>query len=149
MSPIINPTGEYSFITERLAIGGLRAYGLGTELSRNFDFAVNVAEEIAKQMTTKPSSYVASEHCGFDDTHKLAPELPKIESAVRLVQKHRAWGQRVLVTCAQGRNRSALVVAETLIREGADPAYVIRTIRERRANSLANTTFVEWLMRKR
>ncbi len=149
MSPIINPTGEYSFITERLAIGGVRAYGLGTELARNFDFAVNVAEEIEKAMLTKPSHHIASMHCGFDDTHKLAPELPKIERAVQLVQMHRAFGRRVLVTCAQGRNRSALVVAETLIREGASPEFVVRTIRERRANSLANTTFVEWLMRKR
>ncbi len=147
MSPIINPTGKYSFITERLAIGGFYAYG--EDLEKHFDFAINVAVELQQTLPGAPSNKIPSMHCGFDDTHKLAPELPQIERAVRRVQMHRAFGKRVLVTCAQGRNRSGVVVAETLIREGSDPEFVVRTIRERRANALTNSTFVEWLMRKR
>jgi len=144
---IINPTGKYSFITERLAIGSLMAYG--EDLSRHFHFAINVAEEIQRVYPGAPTTDILSMHCGFDDTHKLVPELPKVERAVGVVLEHRSRGKTVLVTCAQGRNRSALVVAEALIREGSDPEFVIRTIRERRANALTNGTFVDWLMRPR
>lgn len=147
MSPILNPTGKYSFITERLAIGGVVAYG--EDLSGRFHFAINVAEELERACPGVPTTDILSMHCGFDDTHKIGPELAKIERAVGHVLAHRNRGETVLVTCAQGRNRSALVVAETLIRGGADPEFVVRTIRERRANALTNTTFVAWLMRKR
>lgn len=94
-------------------------------------------------------------HCGFDDTLHISSEIPKILRAVALVQMYRAHAhgnpltRSVLVTCAQGRNRSGVVVAEVLIQEGAEVEYVIKTMRERRKDALTNTAFVEWLRRKR
>lgn len=61
----------------------------------------------------------------------------------------RRWhaGRTVLVTCAQGRNRSGLISALALIRSGRllAPAAV-RLIQGRRAFALTNPRFVEALL---
>lgn len=146
MHRTVTPTGPYSFITNRLAIGGVAtgAFIAGLE---PFDTVLNVAYEWVEVIKQKHS---LAHHIGFDDTRNIEPELPKIERAVEFVRARRKEGQTVLVTCSQGRNRSGVVVAETLIREGYHSAQsVIDTIRERRANALTNPAFVAWLLRPR
>jgi len=69
------------------------------------------------------------------------------------VREARLRGESVLVNCAQGRNRSALVVAEYLCQETSidvvNPGRsVVAQIQARRPNSLTNTAFVRWLNRK-
>ena len=61
--------------------------------------------------------------------------------------KARASG-RVLVHCVQGLNRSGLVVAAALVRDGADVVDAVRTLRKRRGNdALSNTNFQRRLVR--
>lgn len=63
---------------------------------------------------------------------------------------HRQWkkGNRVLIRCQAGLNRSGLVMALVLIREGYSPAEAIHLIRTERGNAaLCNRTFEEWLLR--
>lgn len=62
---------------------------------------------------------------------------------------HRQWkaGKRVLVRCQAGLNRSGLVMALVLIREGYTPAEAIHLIRSQRGQAaLCNSTFEKWLL---
>ena len=55
---------------------------------------------------------------------------------------------KVLVHCVQGLNRSGLVVAAALVRDGADVIDAVRTLRARRGNdALSNTNFQRRLVR--
>lgn len=52
-----------------------------------------------------------------------------------------------LVHCQAGLNRSGLVAATALIREGLDPQDAIDLLREKRSPAvLCNTAFVDWLL---
>lgn len=62
---------------------------------------------------------------------------------------HSAWkrGKRVLIRCQAGWNRSGLVTALVLMKEGYSPRRAIRMLRERRSRwSLCNATFEHWLL---
>ena len=62
---------------------------------------------------------------------------------------HRDWkaGKRVLIRCQAGWNRSGLVMALTLIKEGYEPQAAIDLIRERRVpEALSNRVFENWLL---
>jgi protein-tyrosine phosphatase len=62
---------------------------------------------------------------------------------------HRQWksGNRVLIRCQAGLNRSGLVMALVLIREGYTPAEAIHLIRSQRGQAaLCNSTFERWLL---
>lgn len=145
MSPVLNPIGPYSFVTDRLALGGVLAYG--EDLSR-FDFCLNVAKELEQYGAIRDGNSWA--HCGFDDVLDIDSQLPQIERAVRMVVERRLRGETILITCAQGRNRSGVVLAEALIQTSkATPAEVVRVVQERRANALTNRAFVAWLLRRR
>jgi len=56
-----------------------------------------------------------------------------------------ADGGPVLVHCAAGINRSGLLAAASLIREGHDVEDAIATVRAARAGALNNPEFVEAL----
>ena len=56
-------------------------------------------------------------------------------------------GERVLIRCQAGLNRSGLVTALTMMHAGYEPAEAIRQIRqERSAMALFNNHFVTWLI---
>lgn len=61
---------------------------------------------------------------------------------------HSDWkaGKRVLIRCQAGINRSSLVMALVLIREGFSAKKAIELMRQKRGQAvLANRHFVEWL----
>lgn len=87
----------------------------------------------------------------FDDA--LEPmsfqELAKIQRAADNVARRLRAGQRVLVTCYAGRNRSGLVNALTLLRmTGAPPQMVIDRIRMRRGRNALSNPYFESLIRR-
>lgn len=55
-------------------------------------------------------------------------------------------GQRVLVTCAQGRNRSGLISARAMTLLGWTPKDAVRHIQSVRTYALTNPRFVEALL---
>jgi protein tyrosine phosphatase len=66
-----------------------------------------------------------------------------------VVAAHKDWkkGKRVLVRCQAGINRSGLVMALMLIRDGYEPKDAIHLMREKRGQAvLANKHFEKWLM---
>ncbi len=79
-------------------------------------------------------------------------DVPDEQTLRRLARQVSAWlddGQRVLVRCKAGLNRSGLVVARTLVERGVDPTEAIRLIRRRRhRRALNNRAFVAWLLQE-
>lgn len=68
----------------------------------------------------------------LDDARPTAQEVHIAISAAKTIHELRRRGKRVLVTCAQGVNRSALVAAMALMLEGHSAQSAIHTIREHR-----------------
>jgi hypothetical protein len=66
-----------------------------------------------------------------------------------VVMAHRDWlnGKRVLIRCQAGWNRSGILMALVLIREGYTASEAIDLIREKRSrHALSNSYFVVWLL---
>lgn len=153
------PHGVISPITENISIGGISAYGELHELTK-FGFVLNVAWEltdgyddrsrlIARVEAETLANGVVVRNARLDDNEEVEEQAVEIQRAVGLVNDARASGQRVLVTCAQGRNRSALVIAEHLIQIGGNADEVVERIQTARHRALTNDAFTAWLRRPR
>jgi protein-tyrosine phosphatase len=84
----------------------------------------------------------------LDDAVPSREEIKTAMRAAREVYALRRAGKRVLVTCAQGVNRSALVVALVLMMHGLPAERAIRRIRALRKapiQPLSNQAFVRAL----
>ena len=80
-----------------------------------------------------------------DEPKILTPRQVKILRAIsREVAAYLERGQRVLVTCRAGLNRSGIIVASTLLRTTRmSPTQIIRMVREKRSPmALNNPAFV-------
>lgn len=144
-------------IIERLWQGSFPEPG-GRLRSCGFDVLVLCAEEL--QPPSDLYQGVEVIHAGIDDG-LVTPELERTarRAANRVVKAHRD-GKRILVTCAQGRNRSGLVVGfvlkELAYRTSPDVKVakitkswdVVDYIQRRRPNALTNPYFVELLRRR-
>lgn len=71
-----------------------------------------------------------------------APDIPTLEALADMVNVFRHAGRRVLVHCHAGINRSGLVAAAALVRDGVTPDDAIATVREARSGALNNENFV-------
>lgn len=81
----------------------------------------------------------------FDDAEWL-PDLVKLNELADHVNRFRDQGL-TLVHCSAGLNRSALVIALSLIKRGMTPNDAIELIRNKRgSDALHNTTFTDWLL---
>ena len=85
----------------------------------------------------------------LDDAVPTKNEIKTAMRAAREVYKLRRTGKKVLVTCAQGVNRSALVTALVLMMHGLPADRAIRRIRALRKGApmrpLSNLAFVQAL----
>jgi hypothetical protein len=77
-------------------------------------------------------------------------QVPAQRDLLELVEwAHRRWtrGERVLVRCQAGLNRSGLIAALVLVRAGLEPMDAVSLLRERRSShSLFNKTFLEYVL---
>ncbi|MCZ2111927.1 MAG: dual specificity protein phosphatase family protein [Dehalococcoidia bacterium] len=158
---ILLPHADISPITEFVSIGGMTAYSNHDAL-RKFGLLLNVAWELAdyreeyvlnRTIPPEPSKLKNGQeihHARLDDNDHPEEQAQEIERAVKLVTEARSAGHRVLVTCAAGRNRSGIVIAEHLIQTGWGSAEkTIATIQAARHKALTNDAFVAWLRRSR
>ena len=73
-------------------------------------------------------------------------DLERLRDAVEFAHARWKAGDRVLVRCQAGLNRSGLVTALVLIKEGHDPKAAIDLLRTKRdRDALCNADFAEWL----
>ena len=84
---------------------------------------------------------------GFGDGYMSGVNIDRI---IRLAHwAHQRWseGQRVLIRCQAGMNRSGLITALVLMIEGLDAKQAIQLIRKQRSEvCLFNSNFVDWLV---
>jgi hypothetical protein len=84
---------------------------------------------------------------GVPDAKISDIELSRLRQAVEFGYDRWKSGDRVLVRCQAGLNRSGLVTALILIKDGLAPEDAISAIRTNRGeDALFNTSFVDWLM---
>jgi protein-tyrosine phosphatase len=84
---------------------------------------------------------------GFMDGILSATDVARVVNLAK--DTHEAWlrGERVLVRCQAGMNRSGLVVALTLMLMGLSPSNAVSLIRARRGGAcLCNEHFVRFLV---
>lgn len=86
--------------------------------------------------------------CPFEDEEDgLTPEvLARIDAVAEEVAAMLGQGKKVAVTCAMGRNRSALVAARVLMKRGWTAKRAFDQIRTLRPTALRNEAFVRHLL---
>jgi protein-tyrosine phosphatase len=83
-------------------------------------------------------------HVPLHDAEMDQPDL--VRDVARQVAMLHTEGRNVLVHCAQGWNRSGVIVARALMFEGWPVADAIRVVRQARGSyALSNPHFVVWL----
>ena len=83
---------------------------------------------------------------GFYDSDMRDFDPSDLQAIVRMAHAEWKRGQRVLIRCQAGMNRSGLIMALVLIREGYTAEDAINLIREKRSkHALFNGRFEKWL----
>ncbi|MDH6410403.1 hypothetical protein M2113_001389 [Aurantimicrobium minutum] len=121
----------------------VNAANRGVEISgKDFDFVATM------YASANPVDWFVQEmRFGFYDHDMSDFDTEDLKDIVRIA--HRKWksGNRVLIRCQAGLNRSGLVMALVLIREGYYAHEAIHLIRSQRGSAaLCNSTFEEWLL---
>jgi len=84
---------------------------------------------------------------GVPDASITDIDLDRLRQAVDFGSDRWKQGDRVLVRCQAGLNRSGLVLALILIKDGLKPAEAIARIRDNRGeDALFNRDFHNWLL---
>ena len=84
---------------------------------------------------------------GVPDASITDIDLDRLRQAVEFGYDRWKQGDRVLVRCQAGLNRSGLVLALILIKDGLKPAEAIARIRDNRGeDALFNRDFHNWLL---
>ena len=111
----------------------------------NFDVIVFCAEEFQPKAKLFPGVEVV--RCGIDDDVITWREMKLVILTAAYIHAVRGDRERTLVTCWQGRNRSALVAALAMIIGTYTPRQAIATVRERRKipHVLSNPSFTQFL----
>lgn len=144
------PTSLYSEIIENLFMGGtddndvihLPANPYARRDDLPFDSIVTM------YAWARPADWKVQEYrYGIPDARISDMDLSRLRQAVNWGFKQWKKGDRVLVRCQAGLNRSGLVTALILMKSGMKPEDAIRTIRTNRADiALFNEHYVRWLM---
>jgi protein-tyrosine phosphatase len=86
---------------------------------------------------------------GVPDASITEIDLDRLRQAVDFGYDRWKQGDRVLVRCQAGLNRSGLVLALILIKDGLKPAEAIARIRDNRGeDALFNQDFHKWLLKE-
>jgi len=121
----------------------------------------DVFDQLAKPMITKkdfdlvitayasanPVDWFVKElRFGFYDSDMQDFDPNELKPIVRMAHEDWKRGQRVLIRCQAGMNRSGLIMALVLIREGYTADEAINLIRTKRSkHALFNGRFEKWL----
>ena len=84
---------------------------------------------------------------GVWDSNMKDFDVEELFDIVRVAHSDWKKGKKVLIRCQAGWNRSGLVMALVLIREGMEAQKAINLIRAKRSpHALCNSTFATWLL---
>lgn len=150
------PTQTWNEILPGLTLGGTDSHDDMANLSSDSDaFGMPEATITKDKFDTvvtlyawaKPADWFVKEvRLGILDGD--LSDFDWVEMRNLVLTAHTDWksGKRVLIRCQAGINRSSLVMALVLIREGFSAKKAIELMRTKRGQAvLANRHFVEWL----
>lgn len=125
--------------------GGLWTGGCvdGVDLPADFDFVLSLYpwEKYLLGPDTERVEYTM-----YDAG--MIPDPKDILAAANLVKDRLALGQKVLVHCQAGLNRSGLIAGTTLVLMGYHPQEAISLLRKQRSEVvLCNRIFESWLLK--
>ena len=121
---------------------GLWQGGDGRSPVGRFDHVVSLCEW-TDALTPGPPDQTA----WFIADGPLPEDLDRVWEIADDLSERLDRGERVLVRCQMGLNRSGLLVATVLIQRGWDPDEAIERIRERRGDvALSNPEFEAWVL---
>lgn len=91
--------------------------------------------------------YVKELRLGFYDHDSVDVDANDLHQVVQAAYEDRKAGRKVLIRCQAGLNRSGLVTALVLARDGMPIEEAIDLLREKRSSAaLCNPDFVDWLV---
>lgn len=129
-------------LAERLWIGSAPATDKNLK-SCGFDSVVLAAEEFQPRGAFGGTRVL---HAGFNDSRMDTRTADVAMEAAREVVRRWRGGERVLVTCMAGRNRSGLVSALSLmLLFGMTGKQALRRVQSQRDGALTNPHFAEFL----
>ena len=150
------PTTTWNEILPGLTLGGTDSFDdMANLASESVGFGMPEATITKEHFDTvvtlyawaKPADWFVKEiRLGILDGDLSDFDWPEMRNLV--IAAHTDWkaGKRVLIRCQAGINRSSLVMALVLIREGFSAKKAIELMRQQRGQAvLANRHFVEWL----
>lgn len=79
------------------------------------------------------------------DTAIDRSQIPAILDTADWVFENWQSGKQVLVRCQAGMNRSGLIIALALMKDGASASEAIATIRDKNSMALSNSAFISFL----
>ena len=138
--------GDYNWIATGLAQG---SYPEPPESAfEHFDVVVFAAEELQPNIQAPPGCYLFKLPMDDDIYRPVPPEVGQVlHQTAHALASYLAAGNKVLTTCAQGRNRSGILTALTMMYAFDMPAKdVISIIQRKRSYALSNTMFTQWLL---
>ena len=90
--------------------------------------------------------YVREQRFGIADSELEPSAIPEILELADWLHKEWKQGKKVAAKCQAGWNRSSLIVALVLLKEGYDAEAAIELIRAKRSpNALCNPHFVQFI----
>lgn len=137
-------------VASKLWVGSYPENEQGPAVCQHFNAVVLCAEELQELPFSCSRLHIVK--VPIDDAKPSPREIQTAVSAAKTVHALRKKGKRVLVTCAQGVNRSSLVAAMALMLDGDSAKVAIHRIRELRKppiglTPLFNSHFTDLLLR--
>jgi protein-tyrosine phosphatase len=122
--------------------GSLAYSTVKSELSANFDAIATIHPDLRLV-----DLEIAQIRLELLDTVIERSQIPAILDTADWVFDRWQDGQQVLVRCQAGMNRSGLIIAITLMKDGYSAAEAISSIRKKNPYALSNSAFVNYLMK--
>jgi protein-tyrosine phosphatase len=144
----VKPYADYNWIIpNRIAQGGFPGSHPG--LFSAFDVIVYMAMEEQPKIRPMPPGKLALYAPIDDDIYRPLP--PAVGEQLHILAaecaRQASYNKRILITCMQGRNRSGLVTALTLLKlfPGWTSEQAVKIIKRNRPDALTNTMFEQYI----
>jgi hypothetical protein len=121
---------------------------VGEEFDHVITFFYDPPAESARRLLYGPHKNVSEEFYPMRDGVPTAEDVAEVQRLAWDVVKRLAKGEKVLIRCAGGLNRSGFLVATVLMYQGWSPEDAIALIRRKRSEyALYNNHFVAIILK--